>query len=154
MTAQPDMDELLRSSNQLFRLETLDRYRTGAEDEDYGRWSRGEPPPPVDGDPWFDKVVRATTLAGKQWRRVHMLRLPLTDYLRFELEYGYTRSEQAGERCYILEVPEGEPFPVALLDFWLFDDLLAVRMDYDAEGRIVDRVAVTDASTLNEFRRR
>lgn len=154
MTSQPDMDELLRSSDQLFRLETLDRYSTGAEDEDYGRWSRGEPQPPVDGDPWFDKVVRATTLAGKQWRRVHMLRLPLTDYLRFELEYGYTRSEQAGERVYILEVAQGAPLPLPPVDFWLFGDDVAVRMDYDSDGSVLDRVLVTDRSTVEQFRRR
>lgn len=152
MTSE-EVRQLLRSfERSVFRLETLDRYNVGREGEDYQRWSRGEPPPPVDGHPWLE-LVREATSVGKRWERVHMIRLPLTDYLRFEFEYGYVLSEQVGERCHILEVPEGKPLPVPAVDFWLFDDELVVRMDYDAEGHVLDRVAVTDAGSVSEFRR-
>lgn len=145
--------ELLRSAKRsIFRLETLDRYNVSEDDEDYRRWSRGEPPPPIDGHRWFDDVVRVETSAGKRWERVHMVRLPLTDYLRFECEYGYTRLEQAGERVHVLEVPEGEPLPLSPVDFWLFDDTLVLRVDYDAEGRDLGFVPMTDMAVVGEFR--
>jgi hypothetical protein len=147
--------ELLRSADRsVFRLETLDRYTVSAEDEDYQRWSRGESPPPIGGHPWFDDVVRAAAMAGKRWERVHVVRPPLSDYLRFEFEYGYTRSEQAGEGCHILEVAEGEHAPVPALDFWLVDDKAAVLMHYDAEGRVLDRELVTDPDAVGDLCRR
>jgi hypothetical protein len=133
-----DLLDLCRSfERSAFRLETLDRYSVSEEDEDYQRWSRGEAPPPIDGHPRFDEVIRAGTSAGKRWERTHVLRMPLSDYLRFELEYEYTRLEQAGDHVHILEVPDGNPFPVPAVDFWLFDDTLAVRLDYDAESHLL-----------------
>jgi hypothetical protein len=149
-----DLLDLCRSfERSAFRLETLDRYSVSEEDEDYQRWSRGEAPPPIDGHPWFDGVIRAGTSAGKRWERTHVLRLPLTDYLRFELEYEYTCLQQAGDDCHILEVPDGNPLPVPAVDFWLFDDTLAVRMDYDPEGHLLACEQITDAATVGEFLR-
>jgi hypothetical protein len=149
-----EIRELFRSfERSVFRLETLDRYAVPDDNVDYRRWRQGEPAPPIDGHPWLE-LVRAATSTGKRWERVHTIRLPLTDYLRFELEYGYPLSEQVGERCYVLEVPEGDPLPVPPVDFWLFDDKLVLRMDYDAEGRILERVPLTDIPTVSEFRRR
>jgi hypothetical protein len=149
-----DLLDLCRSfERSAFRLETLDRYSVSEEDEDYQRWSRGEAPLPIEGHTWFDGVIRTGTSAGKHWQRAHVLRLPLTDYLRFELEYEYTRLEQAGDHCHILEVPDGNPLPVPAVDFWLFDDTLAVRMDYDPEGHLLACEQITDAATVGEFLR-
>jgi hypothetical protein len=154
VTAEEVLDLLRSAKRSVFRLETLDRYTVSAEDEDYRRWSRGQPPPPIGGHPWFDDVVRAATHAGKRWERVHVVRPPLSDYLRFEFEYEYTRSEQAGEDCRILEVAEGDHAPVPVLDFWLVDDKAAVLMHYDAEGRVLDRELVIDADAVEDLGRR
>jgi hypothetical protein len=81
-----------------------------------------------------------------------VIRLPLTEYLRFELGYGYPSLEKAGDHVKILEVPEGEPPPVPMVDFWLFDDRLPVRMDYDDEGHLLEAVEITDPAAVEECR--
>src|SRR5467141_609092 len=105
--APGELEDLFRSFRRsVFRLETLDDYSEGLEDEGYRSWSHGNAPPPIDGHWWYDHIVRGATSRQKRWDRVHMLRQPLSlcDYLRYSFEYGYTRSDQAGERCHILEV--------------------------------------------------
>jgi hypothetical protein len=63
--------------------------------------------------------------------RVHILSRPLTDYLRFELGWGYTRNAEAGEEFFILDTTEQpNPLPEAP-DFWLFDETTPVVMHYD-----------------------
>jgi len=113
-------------------------------------------PPPIHGHWWYDGIVRAATLGDKRWDRVHMLRQSpaLGDCLRYLFEYGYTRSEQAGERCHILEVPEWRSLPLPKEDFWLFDDEFGVVLDYDAQGRWRGAELVTYPPAVNELRRR
>jgi len=155
--APGELEDLFRSFRRsLFRLETLDDYSEGLEDEDYRSWSHGNAPPPIHGHWWYDGIVRAATRDRKRWDRVHMLRQPLAigDYLRYSFEYGYTRSEQAGERCHILEVPEGRSLPLPKEDFWLFDDEFGVVLDFDAQGRWMGAELVTYPPAVNELRRR
>ncbi len=72
--------------------------------------------------------------AGKRIYRVHILARPLTDYLRFELGWGYRRNMTAGEEFFILDTTGREnPIPDAP-DFWLFDERTVGTMSYDGEG--------------------
>src|ERR1700731_4082201 len=45
----------------VFRLETLDDYSEGLEDEEYRSWSHANAPPPIDGHWWYDHIVRGAT---------------------------------------------------------------------------------------------
>ena len=155
--APGELEDLFRSFRRsVFRLETLDDYSEGLEDEEYRSWSHGNAPPPIDGHWWYDHIVRGATSRQKRWDRVHMLRQPLSlcDYLRYSFEYGYTRSEQAGEHCHILEVPEGRSLPLPREDFWLFDDEFGVVPDFDAQGRWRGAEMVTYPSAVEELCRR
>ncbi|MGH3929687.1 MAG: DUF6879 family protein [Pseudonocardiaceae bacterium] len=59
------------------------------------------------GDPGGElDQLRAGTAAGRQWRRVHVLRSPLNDYLCYECEWCYTYNVAAGEDVRILDVAE------------------------------------------------
>jgi hypothetical protein len=152
-----ELEDLLRScSRSVFRLETLEDYSEGLEDEDYRSWSHGNAPPPIDGHWWYDGIVRAATSGRRRWDRVHMLRQPLDlgDYLRYSFEYDYTRSEEAGQCCHVLEVPEGRSLPLPSEDFWLFDDEFGVVLDLDAQGRWKRADLVTYPPAVNELRRR
>lgn len=73
--------------------------------------------------------LRADTAAGRRWRRVHVLRFPLNDYLRYECEWCYTHNVAAGEDARILDATE-TPTGAALLsvgDFFVTDGEHAVR---------------------------
>lgn len=55
--------------------------------------------------PWLD-VIRDEVSRGLHTYRVHVLRAPLTDYERFEFEWGFVLNEQAGEHIRILDLTE------------------------------------------------
>lgn len=137
-----------RHIRDLFRLETLAHYDAASDDEDYRRYLRGEPSPNAAGkEAWLGRL-RADTAEGRGWRRVHVLQMPLSDYLRYECEWGYTYNVNAGEDVRILDLssaPAGAEILLGVGDLFLIDGGQAVRMDYDGNGRFRGAVPVDQA---------
>jgi hypothetical protein len=73
---------------------------------------------------------------GKAVSRVHVLRSPLTDYLRYELG-AYAGNITAGESIGIIDLAEQQVTGLPDHDFWLFDDRDVYRMHYTPEGKFV-----------------
>ena len=121
----------------LFRLETLDRYDDGSDGDDFGRYMAGEPGPDPERKARWHKVLQADLeRIGERTRRVHVVRSPLSDYLRYEFEWGYAHN-LACEDIRILDLAE-KPDMSALAetgDFWLIDRERAAVMCYDSDGR-------------------
>ncbi|MGH3933171.1 MAG: DUF6879 family protein [Pseudonocardiaceae bacterium] len=134
-----------RHTRDLFRLETLAHYDAASDDEDYHRYLRGESAPTAAGkETWLGRL-RTDTAAGRRWRRVHVVTPPLTDYLRYECEWGYTHNVAAGEDVRILDLsasPAGAEVLGVVGDFFVADEEHAVRMDYDEAGRFRGAVPV------------
>jgi hypothetical protein len=149
------LGELIRSRFTLraFRLETLDAYDVGDDGGDVARYLRGEPEPdPERKGAWLARL-QAEKSAGKVRQRVHVLRGPLSDYLRYECEWGYLPNVAAGEDVRILDLAE-RPRPALLEvdhDFWLLDDQVIVRMHYDQCHRF-DGAEVLADSELSRYR--
>jgi hypothetical protein len=117
-----------------FRLETLDTYDIPRLNDHLRAFLAGEEQPEgFRNSPWVS-TVRDATRQGKRVYRVHILSRPLTDYLRYELAWGYHRNAQAGEEFFILDTTGREnPLP-DVPDFWLFDENTVAVMRYDASG--------------------
>ena len=79
-----------------FRLETLDQYAVGYEEEAIRRFLAGKPLDRGFIAPWLEHVATATG-AGRQMQRVHVVTEPLGDYLRYEID-GYQYSVRSCER--------------------------------------------------------
>lgn len=127
-----------RFTSVLFRLETLDLYDVPSNGGEYERYVAGEVKPnPERSKPWMEHI-RGEVARGAHTYRVHVVRSPLNDYLRFECEWGYVYNARAGEHIRILDLAE-QPRPAELLDedFWLIEDREVLRMHYDSEGRYV-----------------
>jgi len=75
-----------------------------------------------------------------------MVESPLTDYQRFQCAWGYPANVEAGEDIRILD---HRPDGLLAVDFWLFDDEIAVVLEYDEEGRFLVPVV---AETLQPYR--
>ena len=136
-----------------FRLETLAVYDVPSDGEDVERYLRGEPgPDPARKGPWLERLRRERR-EGKRRQRVHVVRSPLSDYLRYECEWGYLPNVAAGEEVWILDLAE-RPAPAGLVDhdFWLLDDEHVVRMHYDDQGRFIG-AEVLDAEQLPRYQR-
>ncbi len=134
MLDEAALNELLDlAEHDLFRLETLDLYEVRTDGSDYDRYLRGEPGPDMARKrPWMDRLA-ADVAKGLRNYRVHVLRSPLSPYLRYECEWGYAYNVTAGEKTRILDLAEVPP-PSGLIqeDFWLLDDAFVVRMYYQA----------------------
>jgi len=91
------LDMYSRASEEAFRLEAQQRYAVPAEDEQFRAFTEGRPMP---SDPRVNRsmqIIRAATARGCRIRRVHVVDLPLTVYLRYELA-AYRENTDVGER--------------------------------------------------------
>ncbi|MDH6134431.1 hypothetical protein P3T37_003834 [Kitasatospora sp. MAA4] len=117
-----------------FKMETRDRYDVEGEREEFQAFLDGaDMPEDWEDSPW----VRSMTGAGKRLQRVHILRSPLNDYLRFELGWGYVGNVRAGEDIRIIDLADREIDGLPEHDFWLFDDARVYRMHYGEDDEFL-----------------
>jgi hypothetical protein len=136
-----------------FRLEMRDSYDVAAERGQLARYLAGEPGPDPDRtSPWLDEL-RADTAAGKRWQWVHVVRGPLSPYLRMAFEWGYAANVRAGADVRILDLADlPRPDGLGDEDFWLLDDDAVLIMRYDDQGRYLG-AEPADLGELARYRR-
>ncbi|MFJ7245427.1 DUF6879 family protein [Kitasatospora sp. NPDC098652] len=131
-----------------FRLETLPLYDVDDEREEFADFLAGKGLASESSDnPW----VRSMTDLGKRVTRVHVLRSPLSDYLRYELA-SYPGNIAAGESIGIIDTARQVVVGLPDHDFWLFDDARVYRMHYTDAGQFVGAELLPDGR-LNEYQR-
>lgn len=144
-----------RFTESVFRLETFQEYRVGEEDE-IRAWLRGEPKPErsVRTSEWLARIARTTIVDGKRWSRAHIVDLPLTNYMRYEVD-AYVESQAAGEEIRIAVRQSYGALADLHHDFWLFDagrpDRYGIAMDYAADGSLRGFDLVVDAPRLDRY---
>lgn len=133
-----------------FRLEALQDYGGSGEDAELAAFLAGQPRPPrPEHDQWAE-VIRGHVHEGRILQRVHVVTEPLTDYIRWELSWGYAPSVEAGEDVRVIAVPAGQQWPhdVQQRDFWLFDASELYDMHYDQDGMWLGVEQVTDPGRI------
>jgi hypothetical protein len=150
--AQADILALYnQASQEAFRLETRQEYDVPAESAQFRAFMEGRPLP---SDPRIDRsmqVGRAVASRGVLLHRVHVLDLPLTTYLRYELA-AYSENIATGEAVRIAIRSWHPSLGELTEDFALFDPgsghEAMVWMRYDPLGHLVDRDYSDDPSDL------
>jgi hypothetical protein len=139
-----------QAQRSLFRLETLDHYDVGSDGGDFRRYLDGEDGPDPERKAAWHKVLQADLDRGVATRRVHVVRSPLSDYLRYEFEWGYAHNLDY-EDILILDVAErATPAELdGIGDFWMADGRHVAIMRYDPDGRYLG----FDAASEDEVRR-
>ncbi|MCQ9182174.1 hypothetical protein KMT30_24645 [Streptomyces sp. IBSBF 2953] len=134
-TSSKTLGDLFDSfEREAFRLETLDDYSQSGNVDAFQAFQAGESQPEDYNAGWIEEL-RSHTEKGKRVYRVHILSRPLTDYLCFELGWGYRKNMTGGEEFFILDVTEN-PNPLENVpDFWFFDSSSAAVMNYDENGK-------------------
>jgi hypothetical protein len=132
-----------------FRLETLPAYAIEEEAESLRAWRAGEPRPAWQEDREWCRLVADAKAARKFMQRVRVVRRPLSEYIRLEFDWGYPDNIAAGEDIRILELTGGDQLPYVPdsdrgYDFWCFDAVTVVRLEYDGAGRFIRPVDVSD----------
>lgn len=138
-----------------FRLETL-QYYVLAEDEPRRQAFRaGRPLPPRPGKTESMRMVRDAVAAGKRVHRVHVVDLPLSDYIRYELGV-YPENIAAGEDVRITSRAAHPGLEALDTDFWLFDAQTSkpavVWFRYSADGQILGRDYSDDPAEVSRAR--
>ncbi|MGW4412405.1 DUF6879 family protein [Nonomuraea sp. NPDC004702] len=146
-----DFGELFSSyQREAFRLETLDTYTIPEERLSFRDFLAGKAQPEAHkNDPWVD-VVKGNIDSGKRMYRVHIAKRPLSDYLRYEMAWGYHRNQQAGEECYVLDITNRHNPLDGVPDFWMFDSAIVVIMQYDIVGAFLG-AELASPGDLNKY---
>jgi hypothetical protein len=135
-----------------FRLETLQAYAEPSESSPFNQYRRGNIPSPDFLNDWC-QLVREHAKAGHVMRRIHVVDLPLSDYMRFEVECCYRFSAAAGEEIRLLNRASLTPSLVRLAqeDFWLFDNGTVMMNDYDHTGALFQARLTSDPRALEYY---
>jgi uncharacterized protein DUF6879 len=135
-----------------YRLETLQQYGVGYEDQSFRAYLAGEPMKADQASDEWTAVIRDAIAGGKIFQPVHLVREPLSDYMRYELEWWYEPNSEAGDDVRLLparQVPAGELATFgALGDYWLFDSSDLWVMEYDGDGKFVQMEQVSDPGVI------
>lgn len=138
-TAGDHLREYIRThfTSSAFRLETLQQYDPTV--AGFKRYLDGEASP--DKQRWLDRL-RADRDAGLRRYRVRIVTPPVTDYTRYECEWGYAPNSEF-EEIRIMDLRE-QSMPIVPWstehDWWLLDDQHLFSMGYDDEGKYVSGV--------------
>lgn len=134
---EANLGELFASAaRDVYRLETLQAYNVPGEEARLAAWRAGVPWP--EGETPWQQRIRTLTGRGVRMRRVHLVELPVSEYLRWEIT-GYQRNAKLGEEIAILQAGQLPVDGPAATDYWLIDDRTVVLMHYDSEGRLTGR---------------
>jgi hypothetical protein len=134
-----------------FRLETLPAYDVQYEAEEFATFQATGAIDPTPG-PW-QQMISDHVAHGRRLQRVHVVREPLSDYLRYELAV-YARNAEAGEEIRLLPVT-GDDWPQRVPergDYWLFDDERLWTMRDDSAGRFVAAEEVPEPPAVESAR--
>lgn len=148
----PDFEAWLRerrtSPGDMLRVQTLERYGVPSDDADFAGYLAGAPAPTSSYREPFFQELRNGVAAQMRWRNLHVIREPLSDYLRYAFEWVYTYSSEAGQDIRVLDLDQ---HPAAAIlhrtgDFWVVEHQHVALVRYDDEGRHLGEVAVEDTS--------
>ncbi|MEU4673973.1 DUF6879 family protein [Amycolatopsis sp. NPDC023774] len=133
-----ELDELYRTfTRYAWRLEARDVYGVPEENARLQAWLAGRELPRSDSKDAWKELTGVAAAAGRPFARVRMIGRPLTDYTRWEHSI-YPDNLSAGEDVRLLErswlTAEDAANPLWNVDFWLFDDRVAVVQNYADDG--------------------
>ncbi|MGH3787971.1 MAG: DUF6879 family protein [Pseudonocardiaceae bacterium] len=156
-TTAPGFDDYFEHAEvNIFRLETLQSYGNSGEDRALAAFEAGEPHLITPAKREWITLVRDRTAAGCTMQRVHVVKEPVTDYLRFELTWSYAPNVDAGEDIGIVPVPPGDSWPTELpqqTDFWLFDLSVLYALRYEPNGAWIAAEQLIEPVAIDQARR-
>ena len=136
-----------------FRIEARDFYDVDSEHEPLRRFLAGEPA----DDSWitgFCTKVAKWTAEGKQLRRVRVVTVPHSDYVRWSMTVA-RRNIEAGEDIRYLPRADAAKLEIPEEDYWLFDSKRAAVLRFDDADRLLGFELIEDpAEVLQRCQRR
>lgn len=123
-----------------FRLEMLSVYSVGEEEKPYSLFKQGQIEPPQDFNIEWHQFLLEAKKNNKSISRVRVIDGLITDYIKFEVLWGFKNNVKNNEdiRFLFCSIPNFFNASVPILkDFWLFDKNKCVLMEYDYLGKFL-----------------
>ena len=140
--------------SEAFRLEALPSYAVSSESSALNAYLAGEPYQKSAAGQAFKEFIRAQVEAGITWHRVRVVRGPLSDYERWECEWGYTVNEELGYPTFVLDMSEtAAPPDLPDYDWWMLDERVVLRFHYDGNGTFLGADALDEPDQVAGHRR-
>ena len=143
-------EEWLKARNNIFRLETLPKYNVPEDLILFQKWKKNKLDVNSVFSAWF-KNLRKTKQKGIKIHRVRVIKLPFSDYLKYEIDV-WKHSIQNGEEIYLLKDKDykniSEYFNFEIEDFWVFDDEKIVIFHY-RKGNLANEELVSKDEIKN-----
>ena len=135
-----------------YRLETLQSYAEPSESSPFNQYRRGVIPDPSFMSEWCE-LVKGHSDAGHSMRRVHIVDLPLSQYMRFEIECCYRDTGAAGEDIRLLDRAKLSPelLKITQEDFWFLDGSTVIINDYDKNGALYQARITSDPKAVEYY---
>lgn len=130
-----------------FRLETRDSYAAPSEAAAFAQFLAGEEPDMGWFQNWLGSI-RTTTGDGRTFRRVRVVSVPLSDYVRFSVGVAELANE-AGEDIRYVARQDAAGLPE--FDYWLFDSRTVGKMHFDDEDEFLGVELIDDPATVVEL---
>lgn len=142
-----ELFEVVTSGVDVLRVETLDAYDAESDADFVDRFLEGAAKPdPAEKATWLG-LISAAAERGHPWRRLRVINRPVTDYVRYACEWGYTDNVAAGEDVRVFDGaddPVGADLRRYVGDFYVVDKRV-IEMRYDRPtGRFIEARQVTD----------
>lgn len=141
--------------NEAFRLELLPEYEVDEEKEYFKKFKQDTSlSAPIDFNKEWLELIAIKTRQNTHINRVRYIdKNNITDYLLFEIKWGYSENIKAGENIYEINSVNSDVFTkrVPLFqDFWLFDNKTCIIMEYDNSGRFIG-ISKVDNKYLEDY---
>jgi len=135
-----------------FRLELLQKYSVNEEKEDFENFNKKGKVNPKINEEWHDILIAAKK-RGAKVIRAHVIKEPLSDYIKFELEH-YKENKKYGEGALLISKEEFDKLNINIKrDFWLFDDNIVLEMNYDSDGHFLGFSQSKDIQKYLDFKK-
>lgn len=150
LTSQEFEELPYQVKREALHLNLRDAYGTATELPQLARWKAGQVDDFAWLRPWCD-LMRASTAAGKVFRRVNVVSEPLSDYQRWSLTVE-APMVAAGQDIRWVSRRNVSTLLFPGNDFWLFDDELVVFLHYTGTGLNADFEPCTDPAVIQRCR--
>lgn len=126
-------------TKEAFRLELLQQFLVPQEVKSLMDFRSGMNPPKEYLTEW-GSIIKNAKSRGAKMKRVRLIEEPITEYIKFEILWGYKRNVANGEEIRYIKESIYEAFKTnvpILKDFWLFDEKICCLMEYDLLGKFL-----------------
>lgn len=139
MTPDELWDAFRSFTHEAVRVETLQHYVVPGDEDRQQAFHDGRPLPQRPAKQASVELIAEAVRAGKRIWRIHLVEMPLSDYVRYELA-AYAENVAAGEGVWIADRATHPELNDLRHDFVIFDQgtdhASVIWYDYDPDGRL------------------